>query len=161
MKHMILTVDDEREVLDNVAEDLKIFEADFEVEVAESAGEALEVIGNHEKQGGRLALILCDHMMPGTLGVDLLVQLNERESTKNSKKILLTGQASHQDTIKAVNSANLDHYISKPWKVEDLQGTLIKFLTDFVLEADPHPEAYTDILDSERIFAAIYERGEY
>jgi two-component system chemotaxis response regulator CheY len=34
---------------------------------------------------------------------------------KETRKILLTGQANHADTIRAVNEAHIDNYFEKPW----------------------------------------------
>lgn len=161
MNYVILIVDDEREVLDSVEADLTLFRKAFRIEVAQSAAEALDVIAGLEKRGDRLAVILCDHLMPGTRGVDLLIDLHARESTRAARKVLLTGQASHQDTISAVNSAGLDHYIAKPWSVEGLNATVQRLLTDFVLEQDKDPARFSNVLDSERIFAHIYEKGLY
>jgi CheY-like chemotaxis protein len=161
MKYVILIVDDEREVLDTVEADLAPFRSHFQIDLAQSADEAQEAIRDLEKRGDTLALVLCDHLMPGVRGVDLLIALHHNESTRAAKKVLLTGQASHQDTISAINSAGLDHYIAKPWSASDLCTVTQKLLTDFVLAHDRDPARFSEVLDSARIFTHIYEKGLY
>lgn len=161
MGYLILAVDDEREVLDAIAADLAVFSKRFKVEIAESAAEALAVIEDAERNDDRLALIICDHLMPGTLGVDFLIRLHGRESSVTAKKVLLTGQASHQDTIAAINRAGLDHYFSKPWEPSEFQNAVRNLLTDFILEHDENPIAYADVLNTERLFTEIHQRGLY
>ncbi len=63
-KYLILCVDDEREVLDSVMQDLDCFEEHFIVEAAESVQEAKELIADSEREDVKLALILGDHIMP-------------------------------------------------------------------------------------------------
>ncbi len=161
MRYLILVIDDERVVLDNVLEDLSEFSKLFDIEAAESADEALEIIDEFSQRGEHLALVYCDHMMPGKLGVDLLIELNHHDSTKASKKVLLTGQAGQQDTINAINEADLDHYVAKPWRPEELKALTKRLLTDYVLAHDENPSSFSSLLDSARIFEHIHERGDY
>lgn len=63
-KYLILCVDDEREVLDSVVQDLDCFEEHFIIEAAESVAEAKSVIEDYRQEAIPLALILCDHIMP-------------------------------------------------------------------------------------------------
>ncbi len=92
-KYLILCVDDEPEVLNSVLQDLAIFEENFIVEGAESVDEAKQVTKEMEQDGIKLALILCDHIMPEKTGIDFLIELNQHDSTKPTRKLLLTGQA--------------------------------------------------------------------
>ncbi|GAL29492.1 response regulator [Vibrio variabilis] len=98
-EYLILCVDDEREVLDSVLQDLDDFEEHFIIEGAESVDEARSVIADHAREGAKLALILCDHIMPEQTGVSFLIELSEDEELKACRKVLLTGQAGHEDTI--------------------------------------------------------------
>lgn len=158
-EYVIMCVDDEQEVLNSVAADLEPLGIRFDIELAENANDARAIIAELKENDQSLALILCDHMMPGTMGVDLLVELNELAYTADTKKLLITGQAALQDTIKAVNHAGLDHYIAKPWDHQELLSVVKKFLTDYVLEYEEQPYAYADILDSQRIFESIHQQG--
>ncbi|PJG58741.1 response regulator [Aeromonas cavernicola] len=160
MKHyLILCVDDEREVLDAVIHDLTPFSSHFELEAAESVDEAREVLNEWESEGGKLALILCDHIMPGTLGVDFLVELNQRASTRASRKLLLTGQAGLEATVAAVNRGGLHYYLAKPWQLDTLQDAVREQLTDYLLAEDgDNAFHYAPRLNQARLFAAIHDQ---
>lgn len=158
-RYIIVIVDDEREVLDSVYQDLKVFTSKFDVELAENAAEAREVITQAQSQNQHLALILCDHLMPGEQGVDFLVSLRQDENTKRAKKLLITGQAGLQSTIQAVNQAGLDYYVAKPWKPDQLIEVVRQQLTDFIVAHDTNPVDYVAILDKVKIFEAIHEKG--
>ncbi|SMF17417.1 response regulator [Pseudobacteriovorax antillogorgiicola] len=160
MNYLILIVDDDRDVLFTVKSELQDLSSMFTLETAESADEALEVIEEFEADEGQLALIICDHLMPNKLGVDFLIELEHRSMTQASKKLLLTGQADHQDTIKAINQGGLDHYIAKPWDPVEFSKAVKNLLTDYVIAFDSQPERFTRILNQEKIFNFIHERGD-
>lgn len=155
----ILVVEDEPEVLDALIRDLEEFEETFPLEAAGTAEEARQLIDQVTGQGGKVGLILCDHLLPGENGVDLLVSLQEHPETKPIRKVLVTGQAGLQDTVKAVNEADLNHYIEKPWSVEDLHAVVVKQLTDYVIENEKSFLPYMHILDSSRLSEAMRRSG--
>lgn len=157
-KYLILCVDDEREVLDSVVQDLCEFEDNFVIEGAESVAEAREVLEECAEDEIKLALILCDHIMPQETGINFLIDLNQHEQTKAAKKLLLTGQADLEDTIQAVNNASLDFYIAKPWQGDALRAAVTQQLTDFMIENESDLMPWGRILDTEKIFNAIAER---
>jgi CheY-like chemotaxis protein len=157
-KYLILCVDDEREVLDSVVQDLSSFEGHFLIEGAESVAEAKEVIDEYAEDNIPLALILCDHIMPGEHGINFLIELNQAEATRSARKLLLTGQADLEDTIQAVNSASLDYYIAKPWQGEELVETLTQQLTQYVIDNETDLMPWAQVLDTVKIFDAIAAR---
>ena len=61
--------------------------------------------------------------------VQCLDILGKQQENKTFKKILLTGQAGLESAISAINKAELDRYIEKPWEIEDLSMT-IRTLTE-------------------------------
>lgn len=150
-KIYILVVEDEPEVLDAIVRDITEFEAAFPVEMADTAEEARELIKEILDEGHKIGLILCDHVLPGQNGVELLVEMQKAPETKITRKVLITGQAGLDETVRAVNDADLKHYIAKPWKKEELVEISRKLLTDYVLENEENPMAYMQVLDSERI----------
>lgn len=158
MKPMILCVEDEAEVREAVRRDLREFESHFRIEEAGDIPEAREVVQDALDRGEPLALVLCDHMLPGESGVDFLVELNRREETRSASKVLITGQAGQPDTIRAVNEAGLDHYFAKPWTREDLVPVVRTLLTDFVLSRDEDLRPYVATLDGPRILEAMSRR---
>lgn len=156
-RYVILCVDDEREVLDALVADLGPFETlGFRIEAASSVAEARQISDSLGED--QLALVLCDHLMPGELGVDYLVSLSRRHATRRTRKVLVTGQAGLQDTVRAVNEAGLDHYIAKPWTAEVLRSVARKLLTDFVIDVDESPQRFAHGLDFARIMEAV--RGD-
>jgi len=151
----ILVVEDEAEVLDAIVHDIEVFEKKFPVEMADSAEEARKIIDEIIEEGGRFGLLLCDHILPGENGVELLIAMQKRQDTTPAKKVLITGQAGLDDTVKAVNQAGLNHYIAKPWGEEELQDVVRHQLTDYVLEQCENPMVYMELLESDRIADAI------
>lgn len=157
-KYLILCVDDEREVLDSVLQDLAVFEDNFVIEGAESVTEAKEVIAEMKADGIKLALILCDHIMPEQTGISFLIELNQADDTRVARKVLLTGQAGLEDTVEAVNNASLDYYVAKPWRGDELRSALVQQLTTFMIQHDDNLLSWVSILDSEAILNAMSER---
>ncbi|KGK08606.1 hypothetical protein BOO29_08870 [Vibrio navarrensis] len=157
-RYLILCVDDEREVLDSVLQDLTPFEDHFVLEGAESVSEARTVIEEFQDDDIDLALILCDHIMPEQTGISFLIELSNDERTRQARKVLLTGQAGLEETVEAVNHASLDFYISKPWHVEELRSAIKKQLTQFVIKNDDNLLSWISVLDAEAILNAMAER---
>ena len=152
---IILVIEDERPVLDALVRDLEPFTDRFRIEPAENVDDARKVVADHLQQENHLALILADHLMPGTSGVDYLVELNNDPRTAPTRKVLVTAQAGLQDTVKAVNQANLHHYIAKPWTREQLHDVVREQLTDYVVESGVDPLPFMQILDSRRLIEAV------
>ena len=127
-KPVILCVDDQREVLSAIRREMSVFESDYELVESESAREAEEVLNELNDANQTVALVICDHIMPGENGVDFLARINHDSRNKNIRKILLTGLASQQDTIKAINEAQIDYYLEKPWNSEELVSIVRKLI---------------------------------
>lgn len=151
----ILSLDDEPEVRQAITRDLEPFSSLFRIEVAEDVEDAREVIASIDESGDRVGLILCDHRLPGTTGVEFLVQLEADERHRGMRKVLVTGQADQQDTIKAINTGGLDHYIAKPWQAETLQAIVREQLTEFVLDQDIDPIPFLSQLNDPRLLDRI------
>jgi two-component system phosphate regulon response regulator PhoB len=156
---VILCIEDEPEVRQAIARDLEAFEPLFLVEVAEDVNDARSVFADVVARGDEVALILADHLLPGTQGTDYLIQLHQDPSTHAIRKVLLTGQAGHEDTIRAINEAGLDHYIAKPWTREELHEVVCDQLTDYVLETVDDVLPYVAALDGPRLLRRVAETG--
>jgi two-component system, chemotaxis family, chemotaxis protein CheY len=159
-KLVVMCVDDERDILTSLEYDLENLLGCIEIELCESAEEAIETIDMLEKGKEQIALLITDQMMPGSKGSDLLADLNDIESVKKTKAILLTGQASHEDTISAVNTHRLNAYIGKPWSKEDLLSKAKELLTDYVIENEIPPQPYIKYLDGKRLLEAVVNLGD-
>lgn len=143
----ILCVDDQAEVLDAVVRDLRPLQKFFRIEEAGSAADAKSILDEISRNGDFVGLVVSDHVMPGETGVDLLGAIFRDERFAGTKKILLTGQAGHADTIRAINEAKIDNYFEKPWKPEDILATAKKLLTKFILEKGLDYNDFMPILD--------------
>lgn len=141
-KLCILCVEDEPDVLDVVVRELSVLEDVFPIETAGSAEEAREALAGIEAEGNALGLVFCDHMMPGENGVDLLVWMQAQPQWRPSRKVLLTGQAGLEATVKAVNEAGLSHYIAKPWDRDELVQVAREQLSYYVADRKLNPLPY-------------------
>lgn len=155
----IVSLEDEPEVRQAIIRDLEPFAEAFRIEGAEDVEDARELMESIRKDGDRIGLILCDHRLPGTTGVEFLTQLQAGGAGPEDlaiRKVLLTGQADHNDTIKAINAGGLHHYVSKPWTPEQLVDVVREQLTEFVLQAkDLDPLPYTSVLDGARLMEKV------
>lgn len=150
MKLAILVLEDEPEVRAALERDLLQFAPTVRIEPAESVADAREVMEEIEEDGDVLALALCDHRMPGTTGVEFMVQMAAQPATAETRKVLVTGQADLDDTVRAVNQAHLDHFISKPWTPEELEDVVRQQLTDYVIATGENPLPHLAALDQVR-----------
>ncbi len=108
----ILFVDDEKNVLQSLK---RLFmDHDYEITLANSGEEALEVLKNNSDIG----LIVSDQRMPGLSGVDFLEK--SRELLPDAIRILLTGYADINAVADAINRGGAYRYITKPWDDDDL-----------------------------------------
>jgi response regulator RpfG family c-di-GMP phosphodiesterase len=132
-KPIILCVDDEKIVLDSLKKELNTsFKDMLNVEVAESAAEALELLDDLIKDGFEIPIIISDWLMPDMKGDELLIEIHT--FLPEARKILLTGQATTQGVGNAVNKAKLYRYIAKPWESEDLDLTVTEAFKSFYKE---------------------------
>jgi thioredoxin reductase (NADPH) len=115
---VLLTIDDEPEVLAAVERDLRQhYRGDYRIVKAGSGREALEAVRQLKERGTPVALFLVDERMPGMTGTEFL-----REAiplSPDSKRVLLTAYADTQAAIAGINDLGLDHYLIKPWHPPD------------------------------------------
>lgn len=130
IRKAIVCVDDERIVLSSLRDQLaQQIGNEYEIELAESGEEALEIFEECQAEHIEIHLIITDQIMPGIKGDELLTQIHQLYP--KTLKILLTGQADADAVGNAVNAANLYRYISKPWDVADLNLTVIEALRSY------------------------------
>lgn len=154
-EYLIICVEDEPDVLDAVLRDLSIFETHFVLEGFSSADAVRDFLTASDAGTIHPALFVCDHMMPGTTGVDFLVEVERFGLAAGAKKMLLTGQAGLQDTVKAVNHGHLDFYLAKPWTKDILVETAKGLLTSFIRENGVNPLPYMNLLDAEALSGMV------
>lgn len=160
MKLAVLVLEDEPGVRDALVRDLTPFADRVRVEAAEDVPDAWAVLDELEQDGDRLALVLADHRLPGTTGVDFLVEVHTDVDTEQVRTVLVTGQADLEDTIRAVNRAGLHHYVAKPWDPDELRGIVRDQLTRFVIEAGIDPLPHLAVLDAAQAMEVLRGRGD-
>ncbi|HEX8556900.1 MAG TPA: FAD-dependent oxidoreductase [Pyrinomonadaceae bacterium] len=131
-KPSILTVDDDREVLRAVERDLRRrYSEDYRVLRADSGAAALDTLRELKVRGDAVALLLVDQRMPGMSGVDFLKAA--AALYPEAKRALLTAYADTDAAIRAINEANVQHYLLKPWDPpeENLYPVLDDLLEDW------------------------------
>ncbi|WP_419765410.1 MAG: diguanylate cyclase [Arcobacter sp.] len=135
MSKAILCVDDEQIVLSSLKTQLgTFFGTDYDIEVAQSAEDALEIIDELKNDGIELELIVSDFLMPGMKGDEFLIKA--QTLLPKTKKLLLTGQANLDGVANIVNNGALYRYISKPWEQTDLVMTIKEALKSYTTEKD-------------------------
>src|SRR6516162_2607592 len=102
----ILVVDDEELNREGLARRLQ--RHDYEVAVAKTGREAIELLGDR-----RFDLVLLDIMMPGMNGLEVLKFLRRVDSLLDLPIIMVTAKGGSEDTVEALELGAND-YVTKP-----------------------------------------------
>ncbi len=132
-KPVILTVDDDPDVLQSIERDLRSrYSERYRIMRAASANEALDVLHRLKSRNDAVALLLADQRMPELDGVGFLSQATELFPT--AKRALLTAYADTNAAIEAINSARVHYFLLKPWDPPDqnLYPPLDDMLNEFM-----------------------------
>ncbi|MDT4967480.1 MAG: two-component system, NtrC family, response regulator HupR/HoxA [Acidobacteriota bacterium] len=121
MAYKMMVVDDEPANLRLLE---RLFRTDYEVIMAGSGEEALELLTQHDA-----AVLITDQRMPGMTGVELL----ERTAVLRPRmvRIILTGYTDVETLVKAINSGNVYKYVTKPWNNDELRLTVSRALEHY------------------------------
>lgn len=131
---VVVCVDDEHAILLGLKQEVEVMLGEaFDVEIAESGEEALQLIQQLLAEGTEVPVVVTDQVMPGMMGDELIVQL--REITPETKTILLTGQAAPDAVGNALNRGRLFRFIAKPWETHDLRMTIQQAVEAFFRDA--------------------------
>jgi thioredoxin reductase (NADPH) len=113
-KPVILAVDDDVSVLEAVVQDLRRqYGATYRILRAGSGQAALDTSRQLLDRGDSIALFLSDQRMPGMTGVEFLEQV--QSIYPEAKRALLTAYADTEAAIRAINTAKIHYYLTKPW----------------------------------------------
>jgi len=133
VKPVLLTVDDDPEVLRAIERDLRSQYADrYRVLRAPSGQNALDTLRQLKVRNEPVALLLADQRMPQMDGVMFLEQA--MELYPDAKRALLTAYADTDAAISAINKAKLHHFFLKPWDppAENLYPVIDDLLSDWL-----------------------------
>jgi diguanylate cyclase (GGDEF)-like protein/PAS domain S-box-containing protein len=157
MSKAILCVDDEQMILTSLKTQLSIFFGEeYDIELAQSAEDALEIIEELKLDGVELELIVSDFLMPGMKGDEFLIKV--QNLLPKTKKMLLTGQANLEGITNIINNGALYRYISKPWEQTDFIMTIKEALKSYATEKEL--EFYTQHL-KELVDKKTFENKTY
>ncbi len=137
-KPVILTVDDDPEVLQAIARDLRSkYGSRFRIVRADSGQSAIEAVQQLKLRNDPVALFLVDQRMPQISGVEFLEQA--LKIFPQAKRALLTAYADTDAAIRAINSTQIDYYLMKPWDPpeERLYPVLDDLLDDWLASFHP------------------------
>lgn len=132
-KPIILTIDDEPQVLNAVERDLRQhYHGDYRIIKANSGTEALETVLKLKQRSEPVALFLVDQRMPTMSGTEFLAKA--RKLYPEARKVLLTAYADVEAAIASINAIGLDYYLMKPWHPpeQNLYPVLDDLLSDWL-----------------------------
>jgi DNA-binding NtrC family response regulator len=113
----VLLVDDDRAELRTLSRVVKKLGARvYPVECVNDAQTLLD--------STRIDVVVADHLMPGSTGLDLLAWIAERHPSVVT--ILLTGDPRRSTVIRAINETQVFRFVGKPWSPAELLTTLAK-----------------------------------
>jgi thioredoxin reductase (NADPH) len=113
-KPILLTVDDDPDVLRAIERDLRSqYGAEYRVVSSDSPEAALGLLKALKLRNDGVALLLVDQRMPHMDGVTFLQEA--RQIFPDAKRTLLTAYADTNAAISAINQASLDYFFMKPW----------------------------------------------
>src|SRR5829696_9219326 len=115
---VLLAVDDDEPVLASIERDLRErYSEHYRVMAASSGEQALDLLRRLRLREDAVALLLVDQRMPGMSGTEFLAA--SRELYPDAKRVLLTAYADTDAAIRAINDADVHHYLLKPWDPPD------------------------------------------
>jgi thioredoxin reductase (NADPH) len=111
---ILLAVDDDVSVLEAVVQDLRRqYGQTFRIMRAASGQAGLDTLAQLKTRQEPVALLLSDQRMPGMTGVEFLERA--QEFYPESRRVLLTAYADTEVAIRAINTARIHYYLTKPW----------------------------------------------
>ena len=128
MRHRILLVDDEPNILMGLKRALH--KEPFEILTAQSAREALNLLETTE-----IDVVVSDQDMPGLSGTKFLRLVHK--GYPNTVRFMLTGKATLDVAVEAINEGAISRFFTKPCNEVDLAVTIRQALQhkDLITEA--------------------------
>ena len=123
----ILLVEDDPEALSLLTEFIESI--GYRVEGVTHPREALEILGQRT-----FSCIVTDHFMPWMDGLTFLEEAKKKQPL--ATRILITGAASLDVAVAAINSGVVFHFFTKPWSTGELTAVLRNAVSRFRLEEE-------------------------
>jgi len=122
MRNKILIIDDEEDFCFFIKANLQLI-SNYEILMAHRGKKGLKLASKEKPD-----LILCDIMMPGIDGFEVLKRLKENEETSHIPFIMLTAKNEDESKIKAAG-LYCEDYIVKPVETKTLKAKIHRVLS--------------------------------
>lgn len=146
----ILIVDDEEAILETMT---YTFQDLYTVLTTSGPHKAMEIM----RDEGPVAVVITDQRMPEMTGVELLMQLRDRHP--DTVRILLTGFADSEATVRAINEAQVYAYLHKPWETDELRQVVKQAVAHYGLVAE-NRRLLSDLRSANAIMTAVMDQLE-
>lgn len=133
----ILYIDDEE---DNLTVFYSTFRRDYQVHLATSGLEGLELLNKHE-----IHLVIADQRMPKMTGTEFLEKIIPEYP--DCMRMILTGYSDVEAIIQAINKGRVYSYVTKPWVKDDLKITMDHALETFNLRQQ-NRKLFEDVMEA-------------
>jgi CheY-like chemotaxis protein len=144
----ILIVDDEEAILETMT---FTFMDLYEVLTTSDPAQALQIMAENEP----IAVVITDQRMPGMTGVELLREIYDRYP--ETIRIILTGFADSEATIKAINDGHIYGYVNKPWEPDELKAIVRRAAELHSLSLE-NRRLVEDLREANLFLAAVMDR---
>jgi DNA-binding NarL/FixJ family response regulator len=111
----LLLVDDEQDVVDALARTVR--DRGYRILAATSGTKAMELLEQE-----KVDLLISDIDMPDMSGLELVTRV--RKSKPDVVRFILTGVASLESAMAAINEGEVHRYLTKPWDTEELRSAI-------------------------------------
>ena len=115
MEHMVLLVDDDPNILSSLKRSLR--REKYEIHCVPSAEEALKILSKEP-----IDVVVSDQEMPGMNGTELLARVHQQ--FPDTVRFILTGKATLDIAIDAINKGAISRFFIKPCNTLDLAVTI-------------------------------------
>ena len=144
----ILIVDDEEAILETMS---FTFMDLYEVLTTSDPTTAMSILEENQP----VSVVITDQRMPGMTGVELLKEVYAR--FPETVRIILTGFADSEATIKAINDGHIYGYVNKPWEPDELKAIVLRASELHALAVE-NRRLVDDLRDANLFLAAVMDR---
>jgi two-component system, probable response regulator PhcQ len=123
----ILIVDDEPNILSSLKRTFS--DSPYSIFTAENGEAGLDILSRN-----KIMLVISDEIMPGMSGAEFLAQVSSR--FPGTVRMMLTGHASLDAAMKAINQGQIYRFFTKPWDDLELRFAVRAAIEKYHLEEE-------------------------
>ena len=113
----ILIVDDEQDVIDALRREIKKIDSNIEIKSTTDPIKAKSIL-----QKEKFNYLMIDQKMKKMTGIEVLEEI--KHLYPQMKRVLITGHGDTEIMREAINRGNIQYFINKPWKRDDIKKAL-------------------------------------